>query len=71
VIHIAETLAIGSVEGFLTEAERGQLTTVMDRFLSEEHRAQFGTGRSTSIHEIPGHSAEQAWPSTSPAGGSR
>ncbi|MFE7124996.1 hypothetical protein [Streptomyces sp. NPDC057617] len=67
-IHIAETVTMGSVEGFLDIEERTRLATVMNGFLPEGERARFGEGRTTSIHEIPGHSHEQAMAVYEPAG---
>jgi hypothetical protein len=55
VIHIAETVTIGSVEEFLTAAERDRLAAAMDDFLSNNRHTRFGKDRSTSIHEIPGY----------------
>jgi hypothetical protein len=68
VIHIAETVAVGSVEGFLGEDDRARLTTVMSASLTDQDSARFGAGRTTSIHEIPGHSHEQAMAVYEPAG---
>lgn len=67
-IHIAETVTIGSVEGFLNAEERTRLATVMDAFLASEPRDCFGANRTTSIHEIPGHSHQQAMTVYEPAG---
>ncbi|MFD4371863.1 hypothetical protein [Streptomyces sp. NPDC058486] len=67
-IHIAETVTTGSVEGFLTRAERDQLGSLIRTFLTEERRGHFGEKRISSIHEIPGHSAEQAMAVYEPAG---
>lgn len=67
-IHIAETGTVGSVEGFLAPDERVRLAKVMDTFLTDEERARFDTGRTTSIHEIPGHSHAQAMAVYEPAG---
>ncbi|MEV5766099.1 hypothetical protein AB0L34_16225 [Micromonospora sp. NPDC052213] len=67
-IHIAETVAVGSVEGFLDTEERDRLASMMNDFLTEEARVRFGTQRATSIHEIPGHSNEQAMAVYEPAG---
>ncbi|MFD4374803.1 hypothetical protein [Streptomyces sp. NPDC058486] len=67
-IHIAETVTTGSVEGFLTPAERDQLAALMRTFLTEERRGHFDDQRTSSIHEIPGHSAEQAMAVYEPAG---
>jgi hypothetical protein len=68
VIHIAETVTVGSVEGFLDDDERAWLTTMMSGFLADEGPAHFDAGRTTSIHEIPGHSPEQAMAVYEPAG---
>ena len=67
-IHIAETVTVGSVEGFLYDDERAELTTVMSGFLADEGPAHFDAGRTFSIHEIPGHSPEQAMAVYEPAG---
>ncbi|MFE9970158.1 hypothetical protein ACFYRD_05200 [Streptomyces hirsutus] len=67
-IHIAETVTSGSVEGFLTPDEREQLATVMRTFLTEERRRHFGEQRTSSIHEIPGHTPEHAMAVYEPAG---
>ncbi|WP_116211580.1 hypothetical protein [Streptomyces olivoreticuli] len=67
-IHIAETVTVGSVEGFLGTEELAQITSVMDGFLTEKARARFGEERTTSIHEIPGHSHDQAMVVYEPAG---
>jgi hypothetical protein len=67
-IHIAETVTVGSVEGFLGDDDRARLATVMNAFLTDQDSARFGTGRTTSIHEIPGHSHEQAMAVYEPAG---
>ncbi|MFG3112900.1 hypothetical protein ACGF4C_00710 [Streptomyces sp. NPDC048197] len=67
-IHIAETVAVGSIEGFLGSEEQTRLATAMNNFLSREARARFGEDRTTSIHEIPGHSHEQAMTVYEPAG---
>ncbi|MCP2337540.1 hypothetical protein [Actinomadura rupiterrae] len=67
-IHLAETLAIGSIEDFLTPAEATALRDIMDAFLADQRPAGFGTRRTTSIHEIPGHTAVQAMAVYEPAG---
>ncbi|WP_431728098.1 hypothetical protein [Verrucosispora sp. TAA-831] len=67
-IHIAETVAVGSVEGFLDAEERDRLAAIMNGFLTNEARARFGARRATSIHEIPGHSSQQAMAIYEPAG---
>jgi len=68
VIHIAETVTIGSVEGFLGAEERSRLATVMGAFLATEPGNRFGDGRTTSIHEVPGQSHQQAMAVYEPAG---
>ncbi len=67
-IHIAETVTVGTIEGFLDTEERARLSVVMNDFLTKEARARFGEERTTSIHEIPGHSHEQAMTVYEPAG---
>ncbi|MFJ9239709.1 hypothetical protein ACIRJ3_32580 [Streptomyces anulatus] len=67
-IHIAETVAIGSIESFLNPEERDRLAAVMRTFLTAEERGRFGAQRTHSIHEIPGHSPEQAMAVYEPAG---
>ncbi|MER5359754.1 hypothetical protein [Streptomyces sp. NPDC002785] len=67
-IHIAETVATGSIEDFLTSEEGDRLATVMHTFLTSESRDRFGEQRTHSIHEIPGHSPEQAMAVYEPAG---
>ncbi|MFJ9151728.1 hypothetical protein ACIRP7_27575 [Streptomyces sp. NPDC102270] len=67
-IHVAETVTVGSIEDFLNPEERARLAAMMNTFLTEENRAHFGTQRATSIHEIPGHSHEQAMAVYEPAG---
>jgi hypothetical protein len=68
VIHIAETVGVGSIENFLSADERSQLAFIMDEFLVAEDAARFGGERRTSIHEIPGHTTEQAMAIYEPAG---
>jgi hypothetical protein len=68
VIHIAETVTTGSIEGFLTSEERDRLATMMRTFLTREVRDRFGELRTSSIHEIPGHSPGQAMAVYEPAG---
>ncbi|MDH6223672.1 hypothetical protein [Streptomyces sp. MJP52] len=67
-IHIAETVGVGSIEDFLRPEERARLTSVMNEFLTEDARARFGNQRTSSIHEIPGHSHEEAMAVYEPAG---
>ncbi|MEU2993651.1 2OG-Fe(II) oxygenase [Streptomyces griseoincarnatus] len=67
-IHIAETLSIRTVEGFLTPSEIERLNRVMDDTLDSLGRDRYGTARHTTIHEIPGHSPAQAQEVYEPAG---
>lgn len=67
-IHIAETVTTGSIENFLDTEERDLLATVMRTFLTQDERDRFGERRTQSIHEIPGHSPEQAMAVYEPAG---
>ncbi|NUK21938.1 2OG-Fe(II) oxygenase [Streptomyces lunaelactis] len=67
-IHIAETVGIGSVENFLSTAERAQLADLMNTVLAPAGVDRFDVGRHASIHEIPGHSPDQAMAVYEPAG---
>lgn len=67
-IHIAETLSIRTVEGFLTPSEIERLNRVMDDTLGSLGRDRYGAARHTTIHEIPGHSPAQAQEVYEPAG---
>ena len=67
-IHVAETVTIGSIEAFVTPAERAQLALIMEGDLPPWRRALFGPARPDSIHEIPGHTADQAMAVYEPAG---
>ncbi|MFD3413446.1 2OG-Fe(II) oxygenase [Streptomyces cyaneofuscatus] len=67
-IHIAETLSIRTVEGFLKPDEIEQLNLVMDEKLGALGRNRYGTDRRTTIHEIPGHSHTEAQDVYEPAG---
>lgn len=67
-IHIAETITIGSIEGFLDETEQAVLAAMMTEVLADSGAARFGAARPTSIHEIPGHSSAQAMAVYEPAG---
>ncbi|MFF1906386.1 hypothetical protein [Kitasatospora sp. NPDC058218] len=66
-IHIAETVGVSSIENFLCPDERLHLATLMHGVLADDP-SRFGDGRRTSIHEIPGHSHEQAMAVYEPAG---
>jgi hypothetical protein len=68
VIQLAETLAVGSIESFLSPAETADLLAVMDVFLTDRDSAVFGSRRGASIHEIPGHTIAQAMAVYEPAG---
>jgi hypothetical protein len=68
VIHIAETVTVGSVEGFLDANLRARLAAIMEAFMDGTARSRYGTARATSIHEIPGRTAEQTMASYEPAG---
>ncbi|MEV0963701.1 hypothetical protein AB0J25_14095 [Streptomyces sp. NPDC049910] len=67
-IHIAETVGVGSIENFLSTAERNHLAELMYDVVHADDSARFGSERSTSIHEIPGHSPEDAMVVYEPAG---
>ncbi len=67
-IHIAETVAVASVENFLDTSERTRLAAIMTDFFAAQHASDFGPSRTTSIHEIPGHTVEQAMAVYEPAG---
>ncbi|MDJ0462333.1 hypothetical protein [Streptomyces sp. H27-C3] len=67
-IHIAETVGVGSIENFLSDAERAHLADLMNDVLTSGGTSSFGDERRTSIHEIPGHSPEQAMAVYEPAG---
>jgi hypothetical protein len=67
-IHLAETLAVGSIEGFLTPPEITQLDTLMAEHLLVASGDRFGAGRTESIHEIPGHTTAEVMAFYEPAG---
>ncbi|WP_236241542.1 2OG-Fe(II) oxygenase [Streptomyces sp. CC228A] len=67
-IHIAETLSIRTVEGFLKPDETERLSLIMDDALGSPGRDRYGTDRRTTIHEIPGHSPAEAQDVYEPAG---
>lgn len=67
-IGLAETLTVGSIEGFLTPSDVTDLTAIMDEFLTNTTRSEFGTHRRSSIHEIPGHDTTDAMTIYEPAG---
>ncbi|MEY9956722.1 hypothetical protein [Streptacidiphilus sp. MAP5-52] len=67
-IHIAETLGVGTIESFLTDTERTHLAKLTADVLTPETGARFAQERRTSIHEIPGHTPEQAMNIYEPAG---
>ncbi|WP_034088330.1 hypothetical protein [Streptacidiphilus albus] len=59
-IHIAETLSIHTVEGFLTHPEVHRLNELMDLTLEHDGRDRYDVQRSGTIHEIPDLPSEQA-----------
>ncbi|MBI3685831.1 MAG: hypothetical protein HY241_00580 [Actinobacteria bacterium] len=59
-IHLAESLAIHSVEGFLTPDEVANLTDVMDELLGARGPETYGAGRTATMHEVPGLRPEEA-----------
>lgn len=67
-IHIAETLAVGSIEGFLTPDEVHELTAVMGTAVAADGIRQFDTERTATLHTIPGHTHQQAMSVYEPAG---
>ena len=67
-IHIAETLATGSIEGFLTPAETASLTQTMDAVLAATGPQPHDTGRTRTLHSIPGQTSRQAMHVYEPAG---
>ncbi|MCZ7460580.1 2OG-Fe(II) oxygenase [Streptomyces sp. WMMC940] len=67
-IHIAETLSIRTVEGFIKPDEIERLNLVMDDTLGPLGRDRYGASRHTTIHEIPGHSPAEAQGVYEPAG---
>lgn len=71
-IGLNETLAVGSIEEFLTAPETVFLEQIMDRFLHGEGgidtRATYNQQRTRTIHEIPGHDAAVAMATYEPAG---
>ncbi|WP_131770257.1 2OG-Fe(II) oxygenase [Candidatus Protofrankia californiensis] len=67
-IHIAETLNIGSIEGFLTPGEMRELTAVMDAALADDGSRRYDTERTSTLHSIPGHTPRQAMDIYEPAG---
>ncbi|MGL5866566.1 MAG: hypothetical protein ACRCYX_11990 [Dermatophilaceae bacterium] len=67
-IHVAETLAIHSVEGFLTANQVTDLSTAMTRLLARDGTEPYDEGRCATMHEIPGRSAQQAMAVYEPCG---
>lgn len=67
-IHIAETLAVHSVEGFLTTEEIHELRTAMGNLLTRDGTDPYDTHRSATMHAIPGHTPAQAMAVYEPAG---
>ncbi|MCM6774506.1 2OG-Fe(II) oxygenase [Nocardia sp. CDC159] len=67
-IGLGETLALGSIEGFLDHTETHELTTVMEQHLTGIDRAETEHRRATSIHEIPGRTPRETMSIYEPAG---
>lgn len=67
-ITTAETLAVHSVEGFLTSADITSLTTTMDALLARDGRERYAAGRCGTRHESPGHDADDTRAAYEPAG---
>ncbi|MGW3498597.1 2OG-Fe(II) oxygenase [Streptomyces sp. NPDC001020] len=67
-IHIAETLAVGSVEHFLTDEELQALLAITDEALAGDGARRFDTERATTLHSIPGRTEQQAMAVYEPAG---
>ncbi|MFD9123516.1 hypothetical protein [Kitasatospora sp. NPDC059571] len=67
-IHIAETLSIHTVEDFLDADEVRQLNELMDAALALQGRESFDLARTSTIHEVPGLTADQARALYEPAG---
>jgi hypothetical protein len=67
-IHVAETIAVGSIESFVDSAGLARLAAIMDGYLTVHRRDQFGPARVDTIHEIPGQAAGRAMAVYEPAG---
>ncbi len=67
-IHIAETLSIHTVEDFLDAHEVRQLNDLMDIALAQQGRESFDGARTSTIHEVPGLTPDQARVLYEPAG---
>jgi hypothetical protein len=67
-IHLAETVTVGSVEDFLDASQRTSLAAAMAEFMDETARYRFGVGRAASIHDVPGRTSAQIMASYEPAG---
>jgi hypothetical protein len=69
-IHIAETVGVGSIENFADAAELDQLAALMAKHLAHQGAIPdpYGSDRSASIHEIPGHTPAQAMAVYEPRG---
>lgn len=59
-IHIAETLVTGSVEGFLTGTEAADLAEAMDALLRRHGPGRYDARRTNTMHVIPGHTSAEA-----------
>jgi hypothetical protein len=67
-IHLAETLAIGSIEDFLGADEITLLRKIMDAHIAKTGKEHFARARADTIHEIPGHTPAQAMAVYEPVG---
>lgn len=67
-IHLAETLAIHSIEGFLGPREVKDLDIAMTNLLAREGARRYDADRAATMHEVPGLSAQQAMTVYEPRG---
>ncbi|MFC5187978.1 hypothetical protein [Actinomadura harenae] len=67
-IHIAETLSVHTVEDFLNSDEVRHLNELMDRVLAQHGRDFFDSSRTSTIHEVPGLTSDQARALYEPSG---
>ncbi len=67
-IHVAETLTIHSVEGFLAPSEVTDLDKAMTGLLARKGAGRYDVDRAATMHEIPGLSAQQAMTIYEPRG---
>jgi hypothetical protein len=67
-IHIAETLAVGSIENFLTADEIATLLAITDQAIADDGLRRYDTERASTLHSIPGHTSQQAMAVYEPSG---